>query len=224
VAGGARHARRDHGRDADAGSVPGGTGHGCQPAGARSRGDVRRRAVGSRAAGRRRWAAGVVARPGRHRGDPAAGGYAGRAAARCGVGACRRLRSVADPGAAAGSDPGAAAGSDPGAAAGSDPGAAAGSDPGAAASSHHPDPATGGRRAATPRLIVAAGAPPHAAARARATRRATPRSTARGAGSRAARPAVRAASPGPTAAPRAGARSTSVQTSPSAQVVAPRSA
>jgi hypothetical protein len=178
-----------------------------RPAGAGSRGGVPTPRVGSRAAARWHWAVGVVARPGPRRGDPAAGGFAGRVAARCGVAAYRRRRSVADPGAAAGPDPGAPARSDPG-----------------LTSRLRPDPMTGGRRPAAPRLFPAPGAPPHAAARARATRRATPRSTAPGAGSPAARLAVRGASPGPTAAPRAGARSTSGPTSPSAQVVAPRSA
>lgn len=194
-----------------------------RPADAGSRGGVPTPTVGSQAAARWHWAVDVVARPGPRRGDPAAGGYAGRVAARSGVAAYRRRRSVAVPGAAAGPNPGAAAGPDPGAPAGSDPGAPAGSDPGLT-SRLRPDPMTGGRRPAAPRLFPAPGAPPHAAARARATRRATPRSTAPGAGSPAARLAVRGASPGPTAAPRAGAQSTSGPTSPSAQVVAPRSA
>jgi hypothetical protein len=170
-----------HGRPGHAGSLAGVTGHGRQPAGAYWRGGVR-----TPPADRRRWAAGVVARPGRRRrGDRAADGCGGGAGARRGAAACRRrrLRSAADPGAAVGSHP----------------------------------------RVAV-RSIHVAGAPTYAAARARTARRGTPRSTAGGAGSRAARPAVRAASPGPAAARRAGARSTSVQTSPSAQVVAPCSA
>ena len=74
------------------------------------------------------------------------------------------------------------------------------------------------------RLLTRLRRSPGAAARAGMPGRATPRSTSSDAGSRAARPPVQAALPGPIVAARAGARSTSFRTSPSSQVVAPRSA
>jgi hypothetical protein len=218
---GARHRRWGRGRGADAYSVAGVTSHEHQPAGAYSRGGVR-----TLAADRRGWAADVAAQPGRRRrGDQAADGCAGGAEARREAAARRRRRldSVGQPGAAAGVDPAAPAGSHPGAAAGSHPAAPAGSHPGAAVGLD-PGAPVGSDPGAAVRPMHVAGAPAHAALRARTVRRVTSRSTGSGAGPRAARPAVRAASPGPDAAHRAGARSTSGQTSPSAQVVAPCSA
>ena len=159
------------------------------------------RTVGTRAAGRWRWAAGAAAPLGRRRDDRAVGGcarYGGIS-----VRGCRGRGSVAGCGRGSRRGGGLASG--------------AAADPGSG-----PMPRPG-----PPRRCVDVARPRRAcdaAAHAWAARRSRPRSTASGAGSRAARPAVRAASPRPIGAPRAGARSTSVQTSPSAQVVAARSA